>query len=526
MKEIVTLQAGGFANFVGSHFWNFQGVPTYTPQLLSVDLQGSLGSMSSSGTVYNGGSSVPSSVMTWDIVEQLENDVQYWTDYSKAHYHPQSLYELSGPWIDAHKFDNYGIGRDSFSGGLHGEEMSDRLRFFIEESDHIQGFQFIVDDSGGKASRLLCIKDEKPYHCSAVYAATLDSVSMPFRMEPLGPSADSTYASGALTVNEVVQILSGQARQNMVAILDAAMPAPSLTGNQVEQTFLRNLQPLTPEVLEHVEDLQSVESMIVLGALGTGGQQASINEVKSMVHAAYEHAITRPIFSHLSVAQCPLPMPLPFPSIFRNRVGQHGELLGTPVIDSSSRGSFDVHSIPIAARLRSSSAVLPFLENRWGDLRKFGIARGGPGAELLRSWGFAKDESEDMGETLSKMIMELNPRTQTSSDSDLLLVSVTQTKKMDVSQHSKYSCEFCAKFAVKRKAVGIWGCKDCDKVKAGGAYTLNTAAAVTVRSTIRRLREQTEYTHTSHPLQLYIPVSKNRVLVLVLNSHVCCIDTV
>lgn len=53
---------------------------------------------------------------------------------------------------------------------------------------------------------------------------------MPFRMELLGPSANSSYACGALTVNEVVQMLSGQARQNMVTILDAAMPAPSLTG--------------------------------------------------------------------------------------------------------------------------------------------------------------------------------------------------------------------------------------------------------------------------------------------------------
>ena len=31
-----------------------------------------------------------------------------------------------------------------------------------------------------------------------------------------------------------------------------------------------------------------------------------------------------------------------------------------------------------------------------------------------------------------------------------------QIKKMEVSQHSKYFCEFCGKYAVKRKAVGIW----------------------------------------------------------------------
>ncbi|TXG64016.1 hypothetical protein EZV62_011010 [Acer yangbiense] len=47
-------------------------------------------------------------------------------------------------------------------------------------------------------------------------------------------------------------------------------------------------------------------------------------------------------------------------------------------------------------------------------------------------------------------------------------------------------------YAVKRKAVDIWGCKDCGKVKTGGAYTLNTASAVTVRSTIRSLSEKTE----------------------------------
>ena len=39
---------------------------------------------------------------------------------------------------------------------------------------------------------------------------------------------------------------------------------------------------------------------------------------------------------------------------------------------------------------------------------------------------------------------------------------------------------------------GYLGCTGCKKQKAGGAYVLNTSAAVTVRSTIRRLRENVE----------------------------------
>ncbi|KAJ0034222.1 hypothetical protein Pint_26239 [Pistacia integerrima] len=585
MREIVTIQVGGFANFIGSHFWNFQdellglasdpegdsvfknqclnmdvlyrsgethqGVLTYSPRLVSVDFQEaykfyqlgpylrSLGSISSRGTLYNEASSVPSDVVTWkgsvstqasephkknlflqslyeeeqenlthkrngfqreiedkDIVECLDNGVQFWTDFSKVHYHPQSLYELSGLWMDVQEFDNYGIGRDAFSGSFQGEDICERLRFFVEECDHVQGFQFIVDDSGGfsavaadfleniadeytntpvllyaarsptsymnlrsrkqtvfrhlhdsvsfsrlapfcklivpvglpslstsKASTFLRIEDEKAYHCSAVYAAAVHSASLPFRMEPVGPTADSFAVSGAVDVNGFVQMLAGQTRQNMVSILDVAMPAPPLTGiismeTQGEQSLLGSLQPLTPEVADKVEDFQAVESMIVHGALGSGGHHASVSAVKDSVNAVYEHATSRPMFCHLSVARCPLPIPLPFPSIFGNLVGQHGELLDSPISGSKLRGSLDVHSIPMAARLRSSNAILPFLQNRLGSLRKFGIERGALGAELLRSWRFEKDEIDDMGETLSKMVTALVPNDELSSDSD------------------------------------------------------------------------------------------------------------
>ena len=46
-------------------------------------------------------------------------------------------------------------------------------------------------------------------------------------------------------------------------------------------------------------------------------------------------------------------------------------------------------------------------------------------------------------------------------------------KKMEVTQHSKFYCVHCGKTAVKRTCVGIWKCT-CQKVYAGGAYTLTT----------------------------------------------------
>ncbi|KAJ1953093.1 60S ribosomal protein L43, partial [Linderina pennispora] len=64
-----------------------------------------------------------------------------------------------------------------------------------------------------------------------------------------------------------------------------------------------------------------------------------------------------------------------------------------------------------------------------------------------------------------------------------------QVKKMEITQHARYTCTFCGKDSVKRTAVGIWKCNGCRKVTAGGAWTVSTTAATTARSAIRRLRE-------------------------------------
>ncbi|ELW66821.1 Putative 60S ribosomal protein L37a [Tupaia chinensis] len=57
-------------------------------------------------------------------------------------------------------------------------------------------------------------------------------------------------------------------------------------------------------------------------------------------------------------------------------------------------------------------------------------------------------------------------------------------KKIEISQHAKYTCSFCGKTKMKRWAVGIWHCASCMKTVAGGAWTYTTISAV-----IRRLKE-------------------------------------
>ena len=68
-------------------------------------------------------------------------------------------------------------------------------------------------------------------------------------------------------------------------------------------------------------------------------------------------------------------------------------------------------------------------------------------------------------------------------------------KKFEITQRSKYVSPFSGKECVKRVATGIWKCKSTNRKIAGGAYMLSTAAAVTAKSTIarlRRIREQGE----------------------------------
>eukprot|EP00808_Paulinella_micropora_P030385 g27658.t1 len=100
--------------------------------------------------------------------------------------------------------------------------------------------------------------------------------------------------------------------------------------------------------------------------------------------------------------------------------------------------------------------------------------------QLRCSFSFAPQRGSKMGKRTKKVGVVRKYGTRYGASLRKVI------KKVEISQHKSYVCGFCGKDTVKREAVGIWKCRVCKKVMAGGAYTLTTATALTVRSTIRQ----------------------------------------
>merc|ERR1712070_1352989 len=65
-------------------------------------------------------------------------------------------------------------------------------------------------------------------------------------------------------------------------------------------------------------------------------------------------------------------------------------------------------------------------------------------------------------------------------------------KKFETMQRQRYVCPFCGKATVRKVSVGIWRCRACKKIMAGGAWSLTTSVAVTARITMARLKKKQE----------------------------------
>ncbi|XP_023409816.1 protein misato homolog 1 isoform X2 [Loxodonta africana] len=263
-REVVTLQLGHFAGFVGAHWWNQQvwtpgaapaelfgisssefqpvscesssprsvppqdaalvrpadgkeppgelcpdvlyrtgrtvhGQDTYTPRLILMDLKGSLSSLKQEGGLYRdkqldaaiawqgkltthkeelcpknpylqtlgSAEGVLSSDGVWRVksipngkgplplttaktpkpLMPTEGSIRVWSDFLRVHLHPRSICMIQKYNHDGEtgRLEAFGQGESILKEPGYLEELEDRLHFYVEECDYLQGFQILCD---------------------------------------------------------------------------------------------------------------------------------------------------------------------------------------------------------------------------------------------------------------------------------------------------------------------------------------------------------------------------------------------
>lgn len=96
-----------------------------------------------------------------------ETDVRYWSDFNRVYFHPRSIVQLNEYELNSQlmPFEKWSSGEELFENLDRESGLVDRdVRPFVEECDHMQGFQVFseVDDAwGGFAARYLdALRDE------------------------------------------------------------------------------------------------------------------------------------------------------------------------------------------------------------------------------------------------------------------------------------------------------------------------------------------------------------------------------
>ncbi|KAM9114565.1 protein misato homolog 1 isoform 4-T4 [Pangshura tecta] len=82
---------------------------------------------------------------------QLEGSVRVWSDYLRVHLHPRSIFMIHQYNDDGEssQLEAFGQGESLLHDPTYLEELEDRLHFYVEECDYLQGFQILCDLNNG-----------------------------------------------------------------------------------------------------------------------------------------------------------------------------------------------------------------------------------------------------------------------------------------------------------------------------------------------------------------------------------------
>jgi len=113
-------------------------------------------------------SRTPSASKTTIKSYNLDNEVEVWSDFLRVHYHPKTIYTVPNfhHANSVQPFDSFCVGQKEFLNDQNNEAMLNKLHFFTEECDQLQGFHILFDalnGFGGYSSELVSLlADEFP----------------------------------------------------------------------------------------------------------------------------------------------------------------------------------------------------------------------------------------------------------------------------------------------------------------------------------------------------------------------------
>uniref|UniRef100_A0A8I6AIT8 Misato mitochondrial distribution and morphology regulator 1 n=1 Tax=Rattus norvegicus TaxID=10116 RepID=A0A8I6AIT8_RAT len=398
-----------------------------------------------------------------------ENSIKVWSDFLRVHLHPRSICVIQKYNHDGEtgRLEAFGQGESVLKEPRYLEELEDRLHFYVEECDYLQGFQILCDlhdgfsGVGAKTAELL--QDEYsgrgvltwgllpgpyslgepqkniyrllntafglvhlagyssfvcplslggnlglrpkppvnfpylhydatlPFHCSAILATALDTVTVPYRLR-----------SSTVSMAHLADVLSFSGKKVVTA--EAIIPFPLVRGQSLPD-ILMQLGEATPWTsLSACGDSaghRCFAQSVVLRGIDRASHTSKLNPgtpLPSTLHACasgeevlaqYLEQQHPRVLSSSYLLLTPCKMAPPYPHFFSS-FSQKGLAM-----DGAPKGAA-VQSIPVFGALRSTSSLQRTLRDLGDELARLD----------LRRWASFMDagvEQDDMEELLQEL---------------------------------------------------------------------------------------------------------------------------